>query len=101
MRISDWSSDVCSADLAALLAAAVDQRLQAHARAAAHVERADALGAIELVAGDAEQIDAERRHVERHLADCLGGVAVEVGALVAAQREIGRESCRDRVCQYV
>src|SRR3546814_6777676 len=83
MRISDWSSDVCSSDL---LAAAVDQRLQAHARAAAHVERADALGAIELVAGDAEQIDAERRHVERHLADCLGGVAVEVGALVAAQR---------------
>src|SRR3546814_14542629 len=39
-----------------------------------------------LFRSDAEQIDAERRHVERHLADCLGGVAVEVGALVAAQR---------------
>ena len=51
----------------ALLAGADQDRRQADA--APHVERADALGRVELVAGDREQIDAERRHVDRHLAD--------------------------------
>ncbi len=69
---------------AALLAAAHDQRHQTHARLAAHVERADALGAVDLVAGDAHQVDVHRLDVERDLAGGLGRVGVEEGLLLAA-----------------
>ena len=62
---------------AALLAAAADHRLQAHPRPAADVERADALGPVDLVAGDAHQVDLHRLDVERDLADGLGRVGVE------------------------
>src|SRR3546814_1986678 len=79
MRISDWSSDVCSSDLRPILhqrrrraearaqrrreraraarrflPAAVEERLQRHA--VANPERADALGAVDLVARDRDQI---------------------------------------------
>ena len=69
---------------AALLATAHDQRLQPHARLAAHVERADALRAVDLVAGDAHQVDLHRLDVERDLAGGLGRVGVEEGLLLAA-----------------
>src|SRR3546814_5473163 len=68
MRISDWSSDVCSSDLQDV----VDQQ--------------DPIGRPEGIAMDLdgrfavlERVAGRRRHV----------------------REIGRESCRERVCQYV
>src|SRR3546814_3819447 len=66
MRISDWSSDVCSSDL--------------HL---AHLLHAG------LVGGD--------------LRGEVGQVLLRVAAGVAAgfQQQIGRASCRERVCQYV
>src|SRR3546814_9583681 len=69
MRISDWSSDVCSSDL---------------------VQRAE-----ELVALLAPLL------VDRHLLrqDQAVGLAVDLEDLQA--EEIGRASCRERVCQYV
>ena len=69
----------------ALLAAAADQRLQPHPRAAAHVERADALRPVDLVAGDAHQVDPHRLDVERDLADRLRRVGVEERLVLAAQ----------------
>src|SRR3546814_7079954 len=60
MRISDWSSDVCSSDLLG-----TDRR----GEDAAHVDDADA--------------------GQSALGGCLAG------------GEIGRASCRERVCQYV
>src|SRR3546814_1820181 len=63
MRISDWSSDVCSSDLLA--------RRQRHP-----------------VVGDAKSVppaEAHRHQPLRRLGD----------------PEIGRASCRERVCQYV
>ena len=69
---------------AALLAAAHDQRHQPHARLAADVERADALGPVDLVAGDAHQVDVHRLDVERDLAGGLRRVGVEEGLLLAA-----------------
>src|SRR3546814_7621204 len=62
MRISDWSSDVCSSDL----------------------HRA---GKLLKIVGDLVIVGA------------LGGEDVPHGA--EAGREIGRASCRERVCQYV
>src|SRR3546814_7159592 len=68
MRISDWSSDVCSSDLA-LRVAALDLQL------------GQGLQLLGLVFGHVhDEIFAARDH--------LG-------------HQIGRASCRERVCQYV
>ena len=59
---------------AALLPAAVQQRLERDR--AAHAEHADALGRAELVAGDAERVDAElrRRRASSQPAACTASV---------------------------
>jgi hypothetical protein len=57
---------------AALVAAAVHLRLDAHARLAAHVQRADAFRAVGLVRGEGHQVDLQRAQVDRDLA---GGLA--------------------------
>src|SRR3546814_2087572 len=75
MRISDWSSDVCSSDLAG---AAGDLRLLLIGIVARH--RLEVL-AQELVVME---------------------VALHELALIAARLvQLGRASCRERVCQYV
>src|SRR3546814_5696258 len=63
MRISDWSSDVCSSDLGS--------------RPVGHVD-------VHVGLLEARRLDAE-----------LGGATADVAV------EIGRASCRERVCQYV
>src|SRR3546814_6364358 len=68
MRISDWSSDVCSSDLL-LRSVAEPQQLTYFVEC--HVER-------QAVANESQAID------QRCIVD-----------------EIGRASCRERVCQYV
>ena len=81
----------------AFVARAVDQRLEPHA--AAHVQRTDALGGIELVAGDRQQIDAELVDVGGDLADRLGRVGVEQDAVLAGDRARtprSAGSCRPR-----
>src|SRR3546814_3854398 len=90
MRISDWSSDVCSSDLAAheLLGVRVDQKLVG----------IEAVAGVRLVwAVHPVAVDGAR--------SCLGEVAVPdlVGVLgqLDAPGQIGRASCRERVCQYV
>src|SRR3546814_9229797 len=79
MRISDWSSDVCSSDLAD----AGDDRHQ------------DDLAALEpLFPLPFLQHDGEAAQSQRHARN-----AEPVGLPEFA--EIGRASCRERVCQYV
>src|SRR3546814_16843211 len=85
MRISDWSSDVCSSDLSPPVG--VDLLRQLHSVGRVHrPERAD-----------------------RHRPELDGGGA-RAGAAAgdprpapgpAASVQIGRASCRERVCQYV
>src|SRR3546814_6922141 len=60
MRISDWSSDVCSSDLIAKVAAR----------------------------------EFKKQGLDIHLGAKVSAVAVK-------KNEIGRASCRERVCQYV
>src|SRR3546814_5748265 len=77
MRISDWSSDVCSSDLAL-------RRLLANPRRCAPRDRSSA--------GDAEwAADAGAN-------DAAVALVVQVSRWLP---EIGRASCRERVCQYV
>src|SRR3546814_10885430 len=93
MRISDWSSDVCSSDLhmhvdvgqAEMMADLMhhhmgDQHVERHARFHPFVQQRPA-----------EQVDGRRQVAGlRRFPDRPPGV-----------EEIGRASCRERVCQYV
>src|SRR3546814_18252812 len=103
MRISDWSSDVCSSDL----------------RTAEGLD--DRVGGLEVVVEDpVRRLGAEPRRECREPGDVgeedrdlaslavgrrgtlAGGLGTDRGRLVeAGDREIGRASCRERVCQYV
>src|SRR3546814_2083747 len=82
MRISDWSSDVCSSDLADAVPLAGD-------------ELSD-LQIIDLRTEfnnlTAELVAEDQRGVHR-----LGGPPIPFIDV----NEIGRASCRERVCQYV
>src|SRR3546814_17834685 len=100
MRISDWSSDVCSSDLREHRGAeltrqrrAVGQLLVALDLRALHADRrlaVDPLAAIERL--------AELRNL-RGVED--GGNVQQHGCLRVRQKQNGRASCRERVCQYV
>src|SRR3546814_4120744 len=79
MRISDWSSDVCSSDLAvrrkiAFMTQHVGGQFQTRLRNAVEMNRRRA------IAGNV--VDIEKQPADR-------------------RTKIGRASCRERVCQYV
>src|SRR3546814_16663230 len=104
MRISDWSSDVCSSDL-------VEPPAQ---RLAIGVHVGDRLGGdarIHRRLGDRDRDFLHQPRIERRGDDIFGAERV-LGAvserdflwhLLARQRgeQIGRASGRERVCQYV
>ena len=69
---------------AALLPPAGDRRDQAHA--ALDPQRAGALGPVELVTRDRQQVDAERAHVDRNLAGALHRVGVKQRAALVRDR---------------
>src|SRR3546814_12964902 len=81
MRISDWSSDVCSADLQSIQVHACHSRLREvevlHDRLRAMLDPATAEGA---------RFDPPLQ--PREIA-------------VLAPNKLGRASCRERVCKYV
>ena len=82
---------------APLLPAAVDQRRDPRPRPPAHIERADALGSVNLVARDRHQIDVHRLDIERDLADRLRRVGVEENPARAAERaDLGRAAAARR-----
>src|SRR3546814_10033962 len=83
MRISDWSSDVCSSDLMPLQV--VERHMRGLLDRPVEMRAADERAEI-VVSGLVLRL--EREPIERRL-DALGHV------------EIGRASCRERVCQYV
>ena len=62
---------------AALVTAAVHLRFQAHARFAAHVQSANAFGAIGFVRGQAHQIDRKFSQIDVYLAGGLRGIHVK------------------------
>src|SRR3546814_4703397 len=84
MRISDWSSDVCSSDLtAALLTAEEPEYSRLAARLLAGVIAKEVAG---------QEIRAFSQSIAR---------GHEVGLINERLLEIGRASCRERGCQYV
>src|SRR3546814_2278762 len=81
MRISDWSSDVCSSDLLTLL---LDINPEEGLR------RAQARG-------DENRFEQETLAFMHKVRD---GFLARAKAEPQRIREIGRASCRERVCQY-
>src|SRR3546814_6049985 len=77
MRISDWISDVCSSDLPRYFAR-TDHKYVTHVN-----ERMSDLFARNIEALDASSVESLVR------------------SLVRLVEQIGRASCRERVCQYV
>src|SRR3546814_11663965 len=124
MRISDWSSDVCSSDLLRRLdnqrrRADVDPRDRFALRAANRLRRD--LDADVHAIGDqidyryrkpeigaaARDIDPHRLRADQRVAAALIGLELEIDGRVGAEARqagratIGRVSFRERVCQYV
>src|SRR3546814_4362106 len=106
MRISDWSSDVCSSDLVVGPAGVVDATANHHLHALVDILLDGLADAVE--AGDAVPLGIFEAAVVVVLEDLavavtLGarGCEAEIGDLGAARRgaEIGRASCGERVCQ--
>src|SRR3546814_2570852 len=78
MRISDWSSDVCSSDLVDIMGGIIGARWQ----------REDQLHLTLRFIGEVE------RRAANDIAEALATVRHPAF-------KIGRASCRERVCQYV
>src|SRR3546814_19569110 len=96
MRISDWSSDVCSSDLAKL-SASVSVYLEAQLAAGA-----DALMVFDTWGGVLAPADYVRFSLEpmAKIVAHLKRVAPSVPVILFTKNEIRRRSCRERVCQY-
>src|SRR3546814_3727450 len=84
MRISDWSSDVCSSDLHAL-------------QVVEHVVGPD-VGEDLADAGKEDDVEGAVLHLGPQ---CRGEVELRVEHGLQHFPKIGRASCRERVCQYV
>src|SRR3546814_19849229 len=87
VRISDWSSDVCSSDLAGDYADAAEFFEALSLRA---------LGDTEMTGLDPSEFTLNRALQKSNL-----GEFAEADRLFAAALEIGRASGRERGCQYV
>src|SRR3546814_10184487 len=88
MRISDWSSDVCSSDLGIGLRVLLEIAVEI-IKPTDDVQMARLIGQLQFLR---EIIIVLLRHIIEDW--CLRPVEVE-------RAEIGRASCRERVCQYV
>src|SRR3546814_14339040 len=92
MRISDWSSDVCSSDLRAPLAVEAIAAVMDVASGYCNLE-------FDLDSGRRGSRTSAVEPLLRVLSSAESALAVNNGA--AAILQIGRASCRERVWQYV
>src|SRR3546814_14407170 len=83
MRISDWSSDVCSSDL--------DDGAEKNEEIGDRISEEALFGLHRITLARAARADLDRQQHEHGRQD-RRGPAIE---------QIGRASCRERVCQYV
>src|SRR3546814_17846178 len=99
MRISDWSSDVCSSDLIEFIGTAAEA-----------VSFAEAQGPHEVIDASGKTVMPGLIDVHCHISYGDPTSAEElhiytpveyrtIKAVNNAQKEIGRASCRERVCQ--
>src|SRR3546814_11107396 len=97
MRISDWSSDVCSSDLnqaAALAKLPGVRRVEPDRIMTASEAQSGATWGLDRVDQTALPLDDVYRYPDN------GGQGVNV-YIIDTGIKIGRASCRERVCKYV
>src|SRR3546814_7210452 len=97
MRISDWSSDVCSSDLSFELD-------RVHRLIEGLPERCRRIFELRKIEGLPQREVAQRLGVADHVVenDVTKGLKLILQAIAEGeQAEIGRASCRESVCQYV
>src|SRR3546814_4679607 len=97
MRISDWSSDVCSSDLRAEVGIEAD--FHGAMDGASKFVKGDAIAAL-LILG-VNIIAGIALGMIYHGLSAAEAARVYVTLAVGDALEIGRASCRERVCQYV
>src|SRR3546814_13646499 len=104
MRISDWSSDVCSSDLwltqgqmATLFDTSADN-ISLHLK---NIYQEAELSESATTEESSVVRQEGKRNVRRQIKHYNLDAIVSVGYRVSSKREIGRASCRERVCQYV
>src|SRR3546814_1211737 len=101
MRISDWSSDVCSSDLLGVptvwlaMFQYVDQNPSLDVKADILLERVVIGGS----AAPRAMIERFDKQFSSYVIHAWG--MTEMSPLGTTGNQIGRASCRDRVCQYV
>src|SRR3546814_16312281 len=106
MRISDWSSDVCSSDLAGTLQNMLSPRMRATGTAFTSMiyTMGGGIGPVVLGVLSGHYVS---RGINSGVALGLAMASMSLLYLWAAghywraSRKIGRASCRERVCQYV
>src|SRR3546814_19050023 len=103
MRISDWSSDVCSSDLVSLLRA-IGQTMGSRGGALIGIDLQKARSIVEPAYNDANGITAHFTlnllvRLNRELGSDFDPDGFSHHATYI--EEIGSASCRERVCQYV
>src|SRR3546814_12550353 len=94
MRISDWSSDVCSSDLVDVTPLANHVELHRLAQPPRRDAEFQGTRIVHLAAIDGQH------DIARLEAGAIGRAAA-IDGLAQPAAEIGRASCRERVCQYV
>src|SRR3546814_5818501 len=106
MRISDWSSDVCSSDLKRIVATRLADVAELRAYTATDTQQEQQLISRQHCPDHADDDDDVGDHAT--LRDTLTQIRPQ--ALLYKQspvrridhrRQIGRAPCRERVCQYV
>src|SRR3546814_7647758 len=98
MRISDWSSDVCSSDLEAQRAQQAVlfvEATSASAMLASAISSSHGEVALPVVVNDHTTVATGNAFAQFISASGIAGDAVGM------RNEIGRASCRERVSQYV
>src|SRR3546814_1560585 len=103
MRISDWSSDVCSSDLRVetvmndpeVVAAMNGEAVAAAEAAVAAIDEAEIASAVAEAEAAVEAIDMRDVH------EAMAEAEASLAAIDMDKVQIGRASCRERVCQYV
>src|SRR3546814_14990454 len=99
MRISDWSSDVCSSDLTTM---ATDYDAS---RKTEEEQKEESHEARRLTSGEQDKTSGKIDVDETELAESFelpgADLSNETRSIEVVPKQLGRGSCRERVCQYV